>query len=374
MARCRVCGFESIEIPRYISLCRDCILKDFKDEYLGIHGSWRGSIGLKQYPNSSGDGVRCIFCVNECSIEPGESGYCGVILNRDGILTHISGDLDKAVLYYYLDPIPTNCVAAHVCPASNRVGYPKYSVSEDVEHGYYNLAVFFGGCNIDCLFCQNIEHKYMVVDPRYRSYVDVKELFKMALNDKVTCICFFGGDPTPHTIYTLKFSKKIIELSRKAGIIKRLCWETNGLENPLLFKKMVKYSYDSGGIIKIDWKAYYPEIYSVLTGIDGFKALKRIKENVDYALSIDYSDRGYPLLTISTLVIPHYISYDDIYGIASYIAERDVDTPYILLAFAPHHLMRDGVTTSYRHMMECVDAARDAGLRNVFIGNYWLLR
>jgi len=375
MVRCKICGLESSEIPSRLSICRNCIIDSFKEEYLNLHKSWRASIGLRESPKEFDEGIKCNYCVNECIISEGEAGYCGVIVNMEGRITHISGSLDKAILYCYLDPIPTNCVAAHICPATTGVGYPNFSVSKGVEYGFYNLAVFFGGCNLDCIFCQNIEHKYMVVDKKgHDKYYSIDKLFEKAIKDKVTCICFFGGDPTPHTLYTLKFSRRILKYIESKGLVKRLCWETNGLENPNLFKRIVEYAYKSGGIVKIDWKAYNPEIYSVLMGIDGYKALNRIKENVSYALSIDYLERGYPLLTVSTLVVPHYIGYDEVYGIASYVAQYDPETPYVLLAFAPHHLMNDIPTTSRRQMMECVEAARDAGLKNIHIGNVWLLR
>ncbi len=375
MVRCRICGSESVEIPSRVLICRNCVLSSYSDEYLEVHRRWRASIGLRERPSDVGEGIRCTYCVNECVIGEGEAGYCGVIVNRGGRITHVSGSLETALLFYYYDPIPTNCVAAHVCPASTEVGYPDYSVSEDIEHGYYNLAVFFGGCNLDCLFCQNIEHKHMVVGRAGTGrYMDVDELLKKAYDDRVTCICFFGGDPTPHTLYTLKFSRGVIEYASRTKAVKRLCWETNGLENPRLFQKIVEYAFKSGGIVKIDWKAYTPEIYSLLTGINGYKALKRIKENVKYALSIDYGERGYPLLTVSTLVVPHYIGYEEVYGIASYIAEYDDETPYVLLAFAPHHLMNDIPTTSRAQMMSCLEAAIEAGLKNIHIGNYWLLR
>ncbi|MEJ2715680.1 MAG: radical SAM protein, partial [Deltaproteobacteria bacterium] len=58
-------------------------------------------------------------------------------------------------LSYYYDPLPTNCVADFVCPASRGCGYPDYSVSRGPEHGYKNLAVFYQACSFNCLYCQN---------------------------------------------------------------------------------------------------------------------------------------------------------------------------------------------------------------------------
>ncbi|MEM4503228.1 MAG: radical SAM protein, partial [Ignisphaera sp.] len=111
--------------------------------------------------------------------------------------------------------------------------------------------------------------------------MSVDQLVKEAIeNNKVSCICFFGGDPGPHTIYALEVARRILRYSSENNVIKRICWETNGLENPKIMKEMAKLSLESGGIIKIDWKAYTPNVYQALTGVDGYRAIERIKENI----------------------------------------------------------------------------------------------
>jgi len=52
------------------------------------------------------------------------------------------------------DSIPTNCVADWVCSATTGRGCPKYANTPLGEEGYYNLAVFYGACSLDCLYCQ----------------------------------------------------------------------------------------------------------------------------------------------------------------------------------------------------------------------------
>lgn len=246
------------------------------------------------------------------------------------------------------------------------------------EHrGFYNLAVFFAGCNLDCLFCQNIEHKYMIkngsIDPFEGILIGSKELADIAMRSRVSCVCYFGGDPTPHSPYAIKTSREVIKRAEKIGTTKRICWETNGLENPKIIREMARISLESGGIVKIDWKAYTPSVYEALTGINGEKALQRIKENIRIIASMDERKEP-PLLVVSTLVVPHYIDGEEIGGIARYLAQLDPDIPYVLLAFAPQHLMHDVPTTSKRQMERVYTIARKEGLKRVFIGNLWLLR
>ena len=342
-----------------------------------IHYTWRKSIGLPVKPPKDPNGLKCPLCINECVIGEGNMGFCGVIVNRGGRLCNVAGD-GYSILHWYLDPLPTNCVADPVCPASTSRGFPKYTLVDGPEYGYYNLAVFFAGCNLDCLFCQNIDHKYMISGYHrgsYRKYrTSIDELYRIALNSRVPCICYFGGDPTPNIIYAVKLSERIYEYSIENNVIKRICWETNGLVNPAIMKKMALLSRESGGIVKIDWKAWNPAIYEALTGVDGYKAISRLKENAKIVYEVG-GDRGDPpILVISILVVPHYIDYEEVYGIASYISSISNGIPIVLLAFHPQHLMNDIPTTSWKQMNECIKAVKDAGIKEYYIGNIWLLR
>ena len=379
MAKCAGCLRKISDISPVIGYCRDCLRSNPKyiEQALIHHREWRGRIGLTGEPPRDGDdSVRCRFCVNNCSIPPDSSGYCRIVVNRGGRLTYITGDMDKALLHWYLDPIPTNCVAAHLCPASTGAGYPKYSLREDGEEGYYNLAIFYAGCNLDCLFCQNIEHKYVLSDMRViNGWVkSIDDMLRVASDSRVTCICYFGGDPTPHIIYSLRLSRRIIEEAEENRWIKKIRWETNGLENPRLFEEMARLSLRSGGIVKIDWKAYTPSIYTALTGIDGAKAVERVKENIRIASKYIDERPEVPLLVISTLIIPHYIDGYEVGSMAEYISSINEDIPMVLLGFAPHHLMRDMDRTPWSQMNEAIRAAKSAGVRNIHIGNIWLLK
>ena len=136
---------------------------------------------------------------------------------------------------------------------------------------------------------------------------------------------------------------------------------------------MAELSRDSGGIVKIDWKAWTPAIYQALTGINGEKALKRIMENASLVAKLGKDRIEVPLLVVSTLLVPGYVDVDEVEKIAQFLASLDIEVPYILLAFHPDHLLRDLPPTSTRHAEEAARAAKRAGLRKVFIENVWLL-
>lgn len=352
--KCTLCGFESSEISSSIKVCVECLRNNPKEALVfskKLHEKWRRSIGFSIEPSRGGK--RCRFCVNECEIPPNGVGYCGVMKNFDGKLTPVTGRFDRAYLRWYLDPHPTNCVVLPVCP-------------EKKNTGFYNLAVFLAGCNLDCLFCQNIDHKYMLSNGEMRDgeIVSVDQLVKVADQKRVSCVCYFGGDPIPWSPFLLNASKKM-------G--KRICWETNGLMDEEMAKQMALISLESGGIIKIDWKAFTPSVYEALCGMNGEGVLERLKKNVSFISSMD-ERRDPPLLVVSTLIVPHYVDEIEVGKIAHFLAQIDENIPYVLLAFAPQHLIHDVPTTSREQMERVFDAVTSAGLKRVYIGNVWLLR
>ncbi len=377
MGTCRVCGSSGVTISDAIGVCVGCLRgkdEELTSKYFKVsHHNYRKRLGLPEEP-PRGEGITCPICVNNCTIPEGGKGFCGYWRNSGGRLEPVVGR-DRAVVHWYLDGHPTNCVAGPVCPANTSRGYPEFTRSRGVEFGYYNLAVFFAGCSLDCIFCQNWEHKDMIVSPLQRRLHTrgVEDLIAEARNPKVTCVCYFGGDPTPHSLYALKVSEAIVEEARKRGEIKRICWETNGLENPAIMRKMARLSLASGGIVKIDWKAWTPAVYSALTGINGRKAVERVKENVKLVAELGKSREEPPLLVVSVLLVPGYVDEFEVRMIARYLASIDERTPLVLLAFYPNHLLRDLPTTSRNHAKKAREVAREEGLKEIYIGNEWLL-
>jgi hypothetical protein len=132
----------------------ECIRSDpgAVDLTLSAHKIARAGLPLSP---PKGEGVKCLICDAECVIPDGGVGYCGIVSNAGGKLVNLAGAPSHGLLEYYYDPIPTNCVNYWFCPASTGLGYPKWALRNGPESGYYNLAVFYGTCNLDCLFCQN---------------------------------------------------------------------------------------------------------------------------------------------------------------------------------------------------------------------------
>ena len=72
-------------------------------------------------------------------------------------------------------------------------------------------------------------------------------------------------------------------------------------------------------------------------------------------------------------MVPGYIGAAEVGRIAAFIEGLNPNIPYSLLAFHPQHEMRDLAPTSRKQALDCLDAARKAGLKQVRIGNEHLL-
>lgn len=362
--KCQHCGKESPLISRALGLCADCIREDFKAVLPQIevaHSEARASFNLPSQPPKNPAGRACKLCVNECRIGEGQRSYCGLRINVDGRLEGATAN--KANVSWYYDPLPTNCVADWVCPAGTGAGYPDFAYRNGVEHGYKNLAVFYQACSFDCLFCQNWHYRQLVSSQAWVTAAKLAE----AVDDGTACICFFGGDPTPqlpHAIYASRLAR-----DKNQGRILRICWETNGSMHPALVKQMAELSLNSGGCIKFDLKAWSEEIHIALCGASN----KRTLDN--FQLLAGYIKRrpSPPLLVASTLLVPGYVGREEVARIAAFISSLDSDIPYTLLAFHPDFLMTDLPATFKQQAMECLEAARAAGLTRVRLGNIHLL-
>lgn len=364
---CKVCGHKSPLITTALPVCRDCLKKKSKQVRSLIaeaHARARRPFSLPAQPPRDKKGVKCTICTNQCQIGLGKKGFCGLRTNREGRLVHLAGNIKKAVVSWYYDPLPTNCVAEWVCAGGSETGHPAYSYAPGTEYGYKNLAVFLGACCFDCLFCQNWHYREMTQS--LSPTASPKQLVE-AIDSHTSCICFFGGDPTVQSPWALAASR--LALKKHKNKILRICWETDGAMNIHLARKMASLSLVSGGCIKFDLKAYDEQLNQALTGISNKQTLRNFTE---IAKLIGRREEP-PLLVASTLLIPGYVEAEEVSKLAHFIAKLNPEIPYSLLAFYPAFEMNDMPTTSRKQAEECKEAALEAGLKRIKIGNVHLL-
>ena len=341
---CQICKKEKI-ISSFLGVCKDCILERFEKAKIFIekaHSKSREAFNLPpKIPKTKG-GIKCIICANECQMGEGEAGFCGLRKNEKGKLVSFVSR-EKALLEWYYDLLPTNCVAAPFCNA---------------KEGDYNLAVFMGACNFNCLFCQNWHFKFLT--KKAKPIVKIENLLS-AISDKVHCVCFFGGDPGPQLPFIIEFSKRALKIKPDL----RICLETNGIENPNLLKEFAKISFQSNGIIKFDLKFFEEKLSLAICGVSN----KRTFENFKMLARMDSKK-----LVASTLLVPGYVDEKEVAKIAKFLASLDKEIPYSLLAFYPCFKFLDLPVTSKELAFSCLEVAKRVGLKNVRLGNVHLLR
>lgn len=369
MGRCLICGDESPLTADRLGVCLKCVRRR-PDEAVEIakrvHADTRMVFGLPPAPPRNPDGLPCGTCANYCRIGPGEKGFCGLVLNSNGLLTRLGGTPEKGLLEWYYDPLPTNCVAWWFCPGCTGSGYPKYAYKPSVEEGYVNLAVFYGSCSFDCLFCQNWHFRNM--SQNLKPLLGSEELASK-VNRSVSCICFFGGDPSTQMMHALETSRIALQKAEEEKRILRICWETNGNMSRNLALKAAELSLKSGGVVKFDLKTWDENLSRVLCRVSNRVSLDNFREIGERFFK---KRPEVPVLTASTLLIPGYVDNVEVENIARFIAEINPEIPYTLLAFYPQYVMDDLPTTSWRQARECYEAAKKH-LEKVRIGNLHLL-
>jgi pyruvate formate lyase activating enzyme len=155
---------------------------------------------------------------------------------------------------------------------------------------------------------------------------------------------------------------------RKDAIL-RLCWETNGSMQERLLDEIADLAIESGGCIKFDLKAWDENLHIALTGVTN----RRTLDNFSRAARSVKIRPAPPLLIASTLLVPGYIDEEEVGKIAGFVASIDRSIPYSLLAFHPHFRMADLERTPRSLAQRCYQAAKEAGLERVRLGNVHLL-
>ncbi len=338
--KCDLCGREGVS--KALKICLECIREKPKEcvPFIKRAHKKREKFGLPAKPPRNKDGVKCGICGNECEILEGEKGFCGLRINENGKLKNLAGIPERGLLEFYYDLLPTNCVSSWVCK----------------ERKGKNLAVFYGACSFDCLYCQNWHYREMA--SRLSPIISADELAKM-VDDETRCICFFGGDPSPQIMHAIETSKIIMENNDI-----RICWETNGSLSKKYLRKVADIAMKSNGIIKFDLKSWNENLNFALCGVSNKQTMK----NFEFLAGKEV------LLTASSLLISRYIDVLEIKNIAEFISSLNSSIPYLLLAFHPQFEMDDLPTTSWKQANECLNIAKKAGLENVRLGNVHLLR
>jgi len=328
LMKCKICGRETH--TKAIPICSECARTEKAKEFVSVLHEGTNRIG-------SEGRFKCRLCSNKCGFD--DRSLCGLKFVKNGKYVSLT-DSNRAVLSYYEDPLPTNCCNSWFCRGSILNGV--------------NLAIFYYGCNFDCLYCQNWTHKIV----SEKNIVRIEDIVEKAMPERVRCICHFGGSPEPQLPFAINFSRKV--LKRKHIMV---CWEWNGAGREKLALKAAKLSWESGGTVKFDLKAWNSNLHEILTGRSNEQTLRNFEKVFD----------RYPeTLSATTLLVPYYVDEREVGEIAKFISSLDSEIPYSLLIFHPDFRLSDMPITPKRQVLKCYETAKKY-LKRVHIGNLHLL-
>ena len=242
--------------------------------------------------------------MNECVISKGECGYCGIRKNKNGKLS-AEGVL-KGNFSFFFDNLPTNCVSYQVCAGCTGAGYPRFSCCPSCELQNKSMGVFLNSCSFNCAFCQNYNFLENIKLTKFQN----SKVLVNSIKKDVSCVCFFGGDPSTQLPFTVKVANE--SLAENKGRILRFCWETNGTMNEKLLDEILGISLKTGGCVKFDIKMFDERLSIALTGITN----KRTLSNFARAAKWFEMRKTPPLVTASTLLIPCYIEETEVKNIS----------------------------------------------------------
>ena len=187
--------------------------------------------------------------------------------------------------------------------------------------------------------------------------VDKIEVSSQGWGPARNIVAFTGGDLTCRSEFYARSAELIKELNEPVWVL----LETNGYGlTPYTLDSFQKAGIDS---FWLDIKAYDDDVHRRLTGVSNARILE---------LPEELKERGF-VFEVLSLCIPGWIEADQIGNIAVKLAAVDVEVPFTILAFFPEYRMRDVPAPTMEQMIAAYNAAKDAGLRKIRLGNIHLV-
>lgn len=283
------------------------------------------------YEKTGTNAVRCKLCRQNCKIEDGERGFCGVRENKNGTLFSLVYD---KVVSINVDPIEKKPLF-HFAP------------------GTKSFSIATMGCNFRCTFCQNYSISQAPNesgDISGRDYTP-QQIVYMAVESGCKSIAYTYTEPT---IY-YELARDTMILAKKAGLLN--VFVTNGY----MSREMLD---DSRGLIdgaNVDLKAFNDKFYTQycrarLNGVlDSLKYIKKIGA----------------WLEVTTLLIPGMNDEtSEIKEMVCFIKnELGRETPWHVSRFFPRYKELDLPPTDATALRHVRQIGLDEGLYYVYTGN-----
>jgi len=278
----------------------------------------------------AGGRVRCRLCARLCSLPEGKLGFCGVRINKGGKLYTLN--------YGRL-------VAMHADPIEKKP-------LNHFHPGSYVFSIATVGCNFACQYCQNydISQRRVVQEP----YTPIERVLELTRAYRCQGVTGTYNEPTIEAEYLIDLMKE----AKKRGFF--TTWVSNGYLTPEAIELIAPHL----DAITVDFKGsgnreFYRKYILVPSAEPIFEALKLLKA---HGVHIEVTDLIVP--------VPNGAKIEDIRRLAEWIAiNLGEETPLHLLRFHPDYKMLDTPPTPFEILKRGREAAMEAGLKHVYLGN-----
>jgi len=281
-----------------------------------------------------GNAIECQLCPQNCRLCKGGTGTCRARKNVGGKLVALTYSRPCSLA---IDPIEKKPLY-HFMPGS-RV-----------------LSIATTGCNLKCRFCQNWEIAQADFDDIPNERISPEEIVNKAVETKCCGIAYTYTEPTVFYEYSLDIAK----LAKKKGLFN--VFVTNGVINKEPLKKIAGY-IDAANI---DLKGFTGEYYKRVCG----GKLEWVKKSIKW-----YREIGIHV-EITNLIVPSFgdfVGNDNIGNIKKMCEwikkEIGAETPVHFSRFFPMYKLKHLIPTPVETLMKAREAAMDAGLKHIYIGN-----
>jgi len=282
-----------------------------------------------QQPAEDGK-VDCLLCPRNCRIGPGRSGYCGVRINRDGMLFSIAYGYPVSVAN---DPIEKKPLAEFM-PGTRT----------------FSLGTF--GCNLGCSFCQNHE----LSTGRYQEamripYAEPERIVMLARQQRCASVAFTYNEPTIFAEYVID-TAQLAHRDRLATVL---------VSNGYITREAAADLYPHIDAANIDMKGFSEDFYREMCGA----SLPPVLDSMKYFYQLGKH------LEITNLVIPG--KNDDPAMVNAFLdwmeKELSKEVPIHFSAYHPDHKYHDSPPTGAETLLTIRKIANDRGFQHVYLGN-----
>ncbi len=282
------------------------------------------------YYKKLGDGmIQCLTCPHECLLGDGELGKCRAKRASGG--------------KHYLEAYGQLCVL-------NRDPIEKGPLYH-VRPGARVVSVAMGGCNLQCLYCQNWQFSQKRPGQVARMNLPPTSAAAKVKSRGIQGIAFTYTDP----IAFYEYARDTAEQARAVGLLALFC--TAGYVRAEPLKALCR----PATAFTITFKAFSESAYQELAKVSMrpvLDSMRTIKEEGKW-------------LEVVSLIVPGL--NDDPKQVRRWgkwmVKNLGPDTPWHFSRFAPAYEMRSKAPTPTRTLEACRKAALDAGVRYAYVTN-----